>query len=118
MPVLEPRHLSSPRQTTNEIDALLHVALGESNFGRASMGAAPEQERVAHTPHTRPPGCRTRLAEKARPVVVCDFGRRAHLYVAANVHPHLFDRKLPESHASEVSRSVGCSIVAALVYKK
>ena len=31
---------------------------------------------------------------------------------------HLFDRKLPESHASEVSRSVGCSIVAALVYKK
>ena len=55
MPVLEPRHLSSPRQTTNEIDALLHVALGESNFGRASMGAAPEQERVAHTPHPHSP---------------------------------------------------------------
>ena len=47
MPVLEQRHPSSPRQTTNELDALLHMALGEATSAACRRRSLQSQERAA-----------------------------------------------------------------------
>ena len=54
LPVLEQQHLSSPRQTTNEIDALPHVALGEQLRPRFDGGRSRAGTRRPHSPHSPP----------------------------------------------------------------
>ena len=54
LPVLEERHLSSARQTTNGIDTLLHVALGEQLRPRVERGRSRAGARRPHSPHSPP----------------------------------------------------------------
>ena len=52
LPVLEQRHLSSAKQTTNGIDVLLHVALGEQLSPRVDGDRSRAGARRPHAPHS------------------------------------------------------------------